>query len=228
MSKSKRLLELMMTVNRKRRFTAKELAQEFQVSPCTILLDLQELSELGVPLYSEVGSHGGYQVLRERVLPPVAFTEEETVAIFFANHALRHFSSLPFEELFISALKKFYLYLPGDVRERIDQLKKRFDFITLSRQAKPPFLSQLLNAAVEQRVLKIVYLSKKGISVREIQSIGIYAHRGLWYCPAYCFRRQGYRTFRCDRIQEATAEGVTSKALDLQEVHLENVAMHIP
>ncbi len=83
MSKSKRLLELMMTVNRKRKFTVKELAREFGVSSRTILRDLQELSELGVPLYSEVGPHGGYQVLNERMLPPIAFTEEEAVAIFF-------------------------------------------------------------------------------------------------------------------------------------------------
>ncbi|GIO66798.1 hypothetical protein J21TS3_16190 [Paenibacillus cookii] len=44
MSKSKRLMELMMAVNRKRSFTVKELASEFNVSPRTILRDLQELS----------------------------------------------------------------------------------------------------------------------------------------------------------------------------------------
>ncbi|PRZ14285.1 WYL domain-containing protein [Laceyella sediminis] len=64
MPKAKRLLELMMTVNRKRKFTVKELAEEFGVSTRTILRDLQELSELGVPLYSEVGPHGGYHVFR--------------------------------------------------------------------------------------------------------------------------------------------------------------------
>ncbi len=97
MSKSKRLMELMLTVNRMRKFTVGELAREFGVSQRTILRDLQELGELGVPLYSEVGPHGGYQVLRERLLPPIAFTEEEAVSIFFAVHALRHYSSLPFE-----------------------------------------------------------------------------------------------------------------------------------
>ena len=60
MSKTKRLIELMMTVNAKRKFTARELAEEFNVSYRTILRDLDELSELGVPLYSEVGADGGY------------------------------------------------------------------------------------------------------------------------------------------------------------------------
>ncbi len=104
--KSKRLMELMMTVNRKRRFKVQELADEFGVSKRTILRDLQELSELGVPLYSEVGPHGGYQVIRERVLPPIAFTEGEAVAMFFAVHALRHYSSLPFEAESASALRQ--------------------------------------------------------------------------------------------------------------------------
>jgi predicted DNA-binding transcriptional regulator YafY len=149
MSKSKRLMELMMTVNRKRKFTVKELAQEFGVSMRTILRDLQELSELGVPLYSEVGPHGGYQVLSERILPPIAFTEEEAVAIFFASHALRHFSSLPFETESSSALNKFYFYMPGDVRDRIDEMKNRVDFVSPTRQWESPFLSLLLAGAIQ-------------------------------------------------------------------------------
>ena len=113
MSKSKRLLELMMTVNRKRKFTVKELAMEFGVSARTMLRDLQELSGIGFPLYSEVGPHGGYQVLKESILPPIAFSEEEAVALFFAVNALRHYSSLPFEAESASALDKFYLHMSG-------------------------------------------------------------------------------------------------------------------
>ena len=57
MSKAKRLNEMIMMVNRKKRFTVGELAQEFGVSK-TVLRDLQELSEMGAPLYSETGPHG--------------------------------------------------------------------------------------------------------------------------------------------------------------------------
>ena len=57
MSKAKRLNEMIMMVNRKKRFTVGELAREFGVSKRTVLRDLQELSEMGVPLYSETGPH---------------------------------------------------------------------------------------------------------------------------------------------------------------------------
>ncbi|MFE5317733.1 helix-turn-helix transcriptional regulator [Paenibacillus sp. NPDC056579] len=222
MSKSKRLLELMMTVNRKRKFTVKELAQEFGVSTRTMLRDLQELSELGVPLYSEVGPHGGYQVLKERILPPIAFSEEEAAAMFFAVYALRHYSSLPFESESASALDKFYLHMSGDVRDRIDQMKNRVDFVTPTRQQESPYLSILLEAAVQQKVLRIEYGSQGEEACRSIQPIGIYANNGLWFCPAYCFLRRGFRIFRCDRMHSVAYDTSGMKPLDLRDVHLGN------
>ncbi|WP_410771148.1 helix-turn-helix transcriptional regulator [Fontibacillus sp. BL9] len=226
MSKSKRLMELMMTVNRKRKFTVRELADEFGVSTRTILRDLQELSELGVPLYSEVGPHGGYQVLNERVLPPIAFTEEEAVAIFFASHALRHYSFLPFETEASSALGKFYNFMPGDVRDRIDEMKNRVDFVTPQRQSSFPHLGVLLDAAVRQQVVRIEYESREDTACRDIQPVGIYASGGLWYCPAYCFRRGDFRLFRCDRILSATALP-DMEPLDLRHINLANWEAHI-
>jgi len=217
-SKSKRLMELIVAVNRKRRFTVRELSAEFGVSMRTILRDLQELSELGVPLYSEVGPHGGYRILQERLLPPIAFTDREAAAIFFAVQALRHYSSLPFETETSAALNKFYTYMPEDVRDRIDQMRDRVDFITPVRQAQSPHLSVLLDAAIRQVVLLVDYATKQRRGKREIQPIGIYAQAGLWYCLAYCFHRKSFRVFRCDRIDSAVPSH--TQPLDLQQIHL--------
>jgi len=219
-SKAKRLMELIVAVNRKRRFTVKELANEFGVSTRTILRDLQELSELGVPLYSEVGPHGGYRLLQERLLPPIAFTEREAAAVFFAVQALRHYSSLPFETETSSALNKFYNYMPEDVRERIDQMRDRVDFITPARQAKSPHLSVLLDAAIRQIVLFVDYASKQKRRKREIQPVGIFTQEGLWYCLAYCFLSRAFRVFRCDRFDSAVPS--ESPPLDLKQIHLGN------
>ncbi|MGG1553339.1 helix-turn-helix transcriptional regulator [Paenibacillus ferrarius] len=227
MPKSKRLMELMMTVNRKRRFKVGELADEFNVSTRTILRDLQELSELGVPLYSEVGPHGGYQVLRERVLPPIAFTEGEAVAMFFAVHALRHYSSLPFDAESASALSKFYFHMPGDIRDQIDRMKERVDFVSPTRRGDAPHLSALLDAAVHQKVLTITYESKsEGTTSRQIQPISLYAHNGFWYCTAYCFLREGIRVFRCDRIRDASPG--SAEPLNLSDIRLSRQEVVLP
>jgi predicted DNA-binding transcriptional regulator YafY len=221
MSKAKRLNEMIMMINRKKRFTVRELAQEFGVSKRTILRDLQELSEMGVPLYSEVGPHGGYQVLNERILPPIAFSEEEAVSIFFAIHALRHYISLPFDIEYESIKRKFYLNLSGDIRDTIDKMKDRVDFFSIHQQEKIPFLRQLLDAAIRQDVIIISYETNGKTSNRSIQPIGIYANEGKWYCPSYCFLRKDYRVFRCDRIKSVERDKNTDP-IDLSNINLKN------
>ncbi len=171
MSKAKRLNELIMMVNRKKRFTVRELAQEFGVSRRTILRDMQELSEMGVPLYSEIGPHGGYQVLNERILPAIAFSENEAISIFFAIHALRHYISLPFDTEYESIKKKFYLNLSGDVRDRIDTMANRIDFYSIYQKEDIPFLKQLLEASIEQIVINIYYEASDKSTNRSIHPI---------------------------------------------------------
>ncbi|MBR2565332.1 MAG: HTH domain-containing protein [Paenibacillus sp.] len=63
MTKTERLIELMMRVYEKPRFTAEEMAAEFGVSYRTMLRYLHELSGMGVPLYAEPGRSGGYSLL---------------------------------------------------------------------------------------------------------------------------------------------------------------------
>lgn len=54
MSRAERLIELMITINAKRSFTAGELAEEFSVSKRTILRDLQVLESIGFPLIQKL------------------------------------------------------------------------------------------------------------------------------------------------------------------------------
>lgn len=202
MPKAKRLIELLMTINTKKKFTVGELAREFDVSKRTILRDLQELSEAGLPLYSEVGANGGYQVLKERTLPPISFTESEAVSMFFAYQSLQYYTSLPFQDESISALKKFYNYLPSDVKDRINKIKNHITFWIPPRELSTPHLKELLQCAIDQHVVTILYDSQKEIAYREIQPIGIYSMNGMWYCPAFCFKAEEIRVFRVDRIKE--------------------------
>lgn len=96
MQKAKRLIELMMLINQKQQFTARELAEACGVSLRTIQRDLRDLRSLGVPLYAEFGPKGGYRLLKEKLLPPLTFTENEAVAMFFAYQSLHNYASVLF------------------------------------------------------------------------------------------------------------------------------------
>lgn len=215
MSKAKRLVELIMVVNSKKRFNVQELSNEFGVSYRTILRDLQELGEIGVPLYSELGANGGYRLLKERLLPPISFTESEAVSIFFVAQSLKYYKNLPFENESKSALKKFYHYLPDEVKKSIDELNKRLSFNTSTINLEVPYLKDLLNASTEQNIISIEYDSEKSLSKREVQPIGVYTMKGLWYAPAYCFKSSDFRLFRIDRIKGISFENIKSEKIDL-------------
>lgn len=202
--KSQRLIQLMMVINAKRSFTVRELADEFGLSPRTITRDLQELSEVGFPIYSVQGRGGGYRLLHERMLPPIAFSENEAVAVFFACQSLQYFGSVPFDESAASAIHKFYHYLPADTKEQIDRLRNRVVIWNPHRTMSADCLQTLLQAIMNDSVVTIAYKSGDGVTQRDIQPIGLYASEGYWYCPAYCFLRQTYRLFRADRISFAS------------------------
>ncbi|TXK74644.1 YafY family protein [Paenibacillus sp. N3.4] len=200
MNKTQRLIQLMLAVNNRMKFTTKEMADEFGVSERTMHRDLQELSELGMPLYTEFGPNGGYRLLKKRMLPPILFSEQEAVAMFFAFQSLQFYGALPFEAESTSALNKFYHYLPADTKARIDSLKDRVSFWTPTRTQSSPYLEQILEASLDEQPLRMIYASKDGETERIIQPIGIYSSNGYWYLPSYCFLKEGFLLFRADRI----------------------------
>ncbi|UJF36123.1 helix-turn-helix transcriptional regulator [Paenibacillus hexagrammi] len=201
MKKIQRLVALMMAVNERMRFTVKEMAEQFGVSERTMHRDLQELCELGMPLYTEFGPHGGYRLLKKRILPPILFTEQEAAAMFFAVQSLQYYGSLPFEAESTAALDKFYHYLPEDSKIKIQEMKNRVVFWSPLRTQSPYCLEPILLAASQRRPIQIHYESKNETSSRLILPIGIYAHNGFWYAPSYCYRRSEVLLFRVDRIQ---------------------------
>lgn len=203
MIKSQRLIQLMMAINAKKSFTVRELADEFGLSPRTITRDLQELSGVGFPIYAVQGRGGGYRLLQERMLPPIAFSESEAAAIFFACQSLQYFGSVPFDESATSAIRKFYHYLPADAKEQIDRLKDCVVIWNPHRAMSSSCLQTLLQAVMNKAVVTIAYHSDSGVSQRDIQPIGLYASEGYWYCPAFCYMRRAYRLFRADRILSA-------------------------
>lgn len=206
MSKAERLIEMMITINAKKDFTVGELAKEFCVSKRTILRDLQELEKAGFPLYSEVGAAGGYHILQERILPPIAFSESEAKAIFFACQALQFYRDLPFEQETISVLKKFLNCLPLDIQSSITQMQNKVVFWIPDRHCDSPVLKEMFHIAVNRHAAAIRYTSTYSESIRTVIPIGLYAMNGLWYCPAYCMQAKQIREFRIDRIKEIIEE----------------------
>jgi predicted DNA-binding transcriptional regulator YafY len=72
-----RLVSVILILQRRGRATAAQLAAELEVSPRTIMRDIEDLSGAGVPVYAVRGPGGGFELLDgfDRELPdPAAWT----------------------------------------------------------------------------------------------------------------------------------------------------------
>src|SRR5215207_1748353 len=168
-SRTARLLELLIRVQTKPRFTAAELAEEFGVSRRTMLRDLGALSAMGVPLRSTPGPGGGYSLPRGgRRLSP-SLTVDEALALIASYEALLRYPVHPFSTQSLSAVTKLRAALPRDVVAELDRLRRHVFMAGPAREYEAPLLGELLRAALDGTHLKVTYDSiRSGITERVI------------------------------------------------------------
>ena len=88
MSVVTRQFQMVYLLLEKGRMTAGELAEKLEVSPRTILRDVDALSASGVPVYTTQGAGGGVALMDGYVLDRAAFTDEEQRQLLTALQSL--------------------------------------------------------------------------------------------------------------------------------------------
>jgi predicted DNA-binding transcriptional regulator YafY len=207
-SRTARLLELLIRVQAKPRFTAQELAEEFGVSRRTMLRDLRALSDMDVPLRSTPGPGGGYLLPRGgRRLSP-SLTVEEALGLIVSYEAFLRYAESPLRTQSLSAVTKLRAALPPDVVGELDGLRRHVAVLDPVRDYEAPLLAELFRAAVEGVHLKVVYEYASGVSERVVYPFGVFAYRGFWYCACPDRERSKKVTLRGDRFRSVErAEG---------------------
>ncbi|MEW4369180.1 helix-turn-helix transcriptional regulator [Paenibacillus kandeliae] len=200
MRKAERLQRMQRYVHRHQRFTLRQLMEEFHISRSTALRDVESLEEIGLPIYAEHGRHGGYRLLDTATLPPVSFTVNEVLALYFSMQALQSFSGDAFGVSFHSIHARFLDIVTPHQREQIEQFHHRISFYHGEKARTGEYLEQMLLAAVRQQIVHIEYRSTRGTGQRRIQPFSVYVMQGYWYCQSYDLDKEAYRVFRCDRI----------------------------
>lgn len=201
-SRTARLLELLIRVQTKPRFTAEELAGEFGVSRRTMLRDLASLSEMGVPLRSTPGPGGGYSLPRGgRRLSPF-LTVDEALALIVSYESFLRYSESPFAAENLSAVTKLRAALPPDVVRELDTVRRHVAVLERARDYEAPLLGELLRAAVDGTHLEVVYESMSGVSERVIYPYGVFAYRSFWYCTCHDYKRGKKISLRADRVRK--------------------------
>jgi predicted DNA-binding transcriptional regulator YafY len=200
MARTARLMELMITVQQRPRFSVQEMAAQFGVSRRTMLRDLHDLSAMGLPLAATPGPGGGYTLVRDRRQLPLALTVDEAIGMLLSYEAFLRYTQSPFAPENLSAVTKLRAALPPDLVVEIDHIRRHVVVTGSVRTYEAPLLPDLLHAVLDAAHVRATYDSRSGIGERVIYPFGLYAANGLWYCAAYDYRRAANLSLRADRF----------------------------
>lgn len=200
MGQTERLMDLWLYIVKHREFTAGELAQKFSVSHRTIVRDLDQLSVIGVPLYTVQGKGGGYRVLDSINLPPISFSEDELNSILFAYYMLDLMGDNPFHVEVETVREKLVRQMPDYIRDRAAELTEHLDFMYPRREVVPNALREVYLASLSRTEVCFSYGGRESAEEIECFPIGAYAWEGFWYAVGYVPDARRYRIFRVDRI----------------------------
>jgi predicted DNA-binding transcriptional regulator YafY len=220
MSKIKRLERILLSINSKKHFTLKELAAEFNVSTRTIQRDLLKLIEMGLPIISEFGPHGGYRMKNDRILPPIGFTEMEASAILYSMRSF-DVECFPFQIQSRSVINKLLHFLPEDAKENWEQVQKRL-YVQFPLPSNNTVAPILLEAAIKQKIATVLYQMKEQKIYCNLQVIGIFCEKGEWYCPAYCYTLMDFHIFKLEDISQAVINHEQMVVKDFSDVTILN------
>ncbi|MGD8968972.1 MAG: YafY family protein [Anaerolineae bacterium] len=219
-----RLITLILLLQRKPNQKAADLAGELGVSVRTVHRYINQLNEMGIPIYSGRGPYGGFSLVRGYKMPPLILTPQEAVAIYLGTSLVEEIWGQLYADAAHGVTAKLDNVLPDEQRREVAWARRTLVATGMHRADHAPLaplLEKLRRAARQRRRVTMVYQSRSHPRPRE-RDLDPYAlvHRwGWWYVIGYCHLRDALRTFRVDRIQELTLCRDTFEVPDDFDVH---------
>jgi len=200
-----RLLTLIMLLQRKPNQQAAALADALGVSIRTLHRYLNQLDEMGIPIYAERGPYGGFSLVRGYKMPPLIFTPEEAVAIYLGTSLVRELWGALYAAAATGALAKLDNVLPDEQRQEVAWAQRTL--VATGMHRTPPdtvnaHLITLRQAIHDHQTVQIAYQGRNQPEAmpRIIAPYALVHRWGWWYLVGYCHLRQGVRSFRLDRM----------------------------
>lgn len=197
------VLELLQT---HQHLSGQELAHRLEVDVRTIRRYITTLQDIGIPIESEIGRHGGYGLRPGFRLPPLMFTDDEVLVLTLGLLLARRLALTDATSAVESALAKIERVLPHPLRDRLRGLTTslRLDEPTEAIQVESDMLTTLSLASSQSRQVRLRYASGDGETTRLFDPYAVLFHQERWYTVGYCHLRVGLRVFRLDRVTDAT------------------------
>jgi predicted DNA-binding transcriptional regulator YafY len=226
MNRFDRILGIVLQLRGGTAVAASQLTTQFNVSRRTIYRDIETLSLLGVPVYSEQGRGGGFKLLEGYFLPPLMFSTKEAVSLLLGLTFLHRLAHKPFASELAIAEQKLLAALPERLQQLLQNVRQIINFEEISNdifhtepddaldgdmpsgegkngRSPNPILTHFLQAILDNKRVKLRYQSPYSQQVRALEAVplGMFWDRNRWYLVGEQVNREdAVRLWRADRV----------------------------
>lgn len=202
-----RLISIIMILLDKKRISAEELSDIFEVSKRTIYRDIDTINLAGIPVVAISGVGGGFEIMPEYKLDKNVFSATDLATILMG---LTNVSNMIRGNELINAITKVKSFIPPDRLKEIE-LKTNQILIDLSpwlgNNSVQPYLEIIKAAINENKIITFEYTDRHcNKSTRKVEPYQLVSKANHWYFHGFCLTRNDYRLFRLTRITNLAIE----------------------
>ncbi len=191
--KTDRLVNMIFLLLKKKKISARELADYYQCSVRTIYRDIATLEQAGVPILSSRGVEGGFELIEGYRIDKPFLSSQEASIILGLLHGIKDIvDDVEIESISNkmagadASFSNLYFDMKGwwmseDLRAKVNQINQ-----CITRH---------------QQVLLEYFNSSHRSSKRTVYPIKIVVKGSQWYLHAYCTLKNDYRLFKINRIK---------------------------
>ena len=216
------MVKILMLLLARRKATAREIADRYDISIRSVYRYVEELAVAGIPVDVARGRYGGITIADTYRLPVGYFTKEEYSA---AVNALTAMSSQVSAEAVLTAPEKLQRRIKSENADRSVSGSIIVDGGTWGDTKNFADKMSVCERAVEESLyLDIDYISRSGEHSRRIIDPHVLIFKqNVWYVYAFCHTKQDWRTFKIGRIKNAR---FTGKAFEKRRITREEIPLN--
>ncbi|MHC9532024.1 helix-turn-helix transcriptional regulator [Dellaglioa sp. L3N] len=213
--KIERLIGIVLYLLNREKTTASELASHFNVSRRTIVRDIDTLSLSGIPIYSVIGSKGGYSINKNYKINNRIMNHVDTDYILLALNGLKDILG---EKAVSSTYEKInYIYST----EKVSNSSMNIDFSVVSENERNVDKVAKLKRAIENnKVVSFQYSDSKNKNrIVTANMIYVYFKWYSWYGLGYDTAKNDFLIFKVERMANfSTLDEIFVNEYDVKQI----------
>jgi predicted DNA-binding transcriptional regulator YafY len=206
-----RLLAIVLLLLNRRKVSATELSERFEVSVRTIYRDIETIDAAGIPIISHQGVGGGFSIMDHYRLEKQLLTPEEIMSMV---SVLKGVGEALGDTRVLHSGKKIESLIghrsPVNLKDEIRVELSPWGY----RGEQNALLETVRKATVQRKLVRFTYRNSTGEAIdRTVEPMTLVFKGSAWYLFAYCRTRSDYRMFRLSRMRSffVTGEGFERK-----------------